>query len=172
MDSPEELQVSTHHISNSVVWFLLRIIAGLFLIELSYAVIILIIGENFGESFNFQFNLTLLVIKFILEIIFVFYISVAWGAINYYLSRHQLIKYTGLSRRDDISYDLNSLKSVELHKGFLGRVFNYGDLTVTFSSSGYHEKINMHGIYNPKKYERVFREKLEEAGAKTISVSS
>lgn len=158
-----ELQISQHHISNSAAWLLIRIFAGLFLLETAYVVFLLLSLSPVGSEYH-DLSIKLLwllqTIKFALEIGLVLSLVSAWAGVNYYISQDQLIKYAGLSRRDESVYDLKILKLVELHQGWLGRFFNYGDIKLLFSSSGFNETIWLRGIYNPKKYERVFRNQL------------
>ncbi len=99
-------------------------------------------------------------LKFFVEICLVLTIVIPWASTHYYITDRQLIRYVGISRRDETIFDLENLKSIELHQGWFGRLFNYGNILLTFSSSGYTEKTTLFGVYNPKKYERFLKEKL------------
>ena len=162
----ENLQQSRHHITNSTAWLLLRLVAGIFLLETAYVAFIALSLVPVFTSLHVEVTIGLWVlqtIKFLLLTAFVVAIVTPWASTQYYLTEHQLIKYVGLSRRDEEAYDLDILKAVSLHQGWFGRIFNYGDIHLTFSSGNLTEP-KLRGVYNPKKYGRVLREYLDATG--------
>jgi uncharacterized membrane protein YdbT with pleckstrin-like domain len=99
-------------------------------------------------------------VKFIIEAVFLALLVTGWAGINYYISDGHLVQYRGIRRRDENIFDLSILKTVEMHQGWWGRMFNYGDLRLFFSSSGYSETLILHAVYNPKRYERILGGRL------------
>jgi uncharacterized membrane protein YdbT with pleckstrin-like domain len=97
------------------------------------------------EAIKF-FALTFLVLKLIL----------GWATTAHYLGPHQMIKYTGILQRDERIYELRSIRSVNRHQNWLGRLCNYGDLLMVIGASGYKDEIWIRGVVTPKKYERIF----------------
>lgn len=161
--STETLQKSTHHINNSAALLIVRLVLGLFFIETAFALLIFLASSAPLEGYRTAaLNVLWLTqtIKFFIEIGVVLSIAVPWASTQYYISDSQLIRYVGLSRRDETIFDLATLKTIELHQGWFGRIFNYGNISLTFSASGYTEKTTLYGVYNPKKYERYLKEKL------------
>lgn len=155
------IQKSLHHLPNSTAWLLLRLISGVFIIEMLYVVFLLLALSPFASQYHLETTIGLWIlqtIKFFLLTALIFKVVAPWGSTQYYLSNNQLIKYVGLTRRDETAYDLHLLKGIEFHQGWLGRQLNYGDIHLTFSSSGYHQDVVLMGIYGAKKYERVLRE--------------
>jgi uncharacterized membrane protein YdbT with pleckstrin-like domain len=161
--STEILQQSRHHVTNSGALLIARLVIGLFLVETSYAFLLFIAASEPLENYQtVAINLLWVAqtLKFLVELGVVLAVVIPWAATNYYLTDRQLIRYVGIHRRDETIFDLATLKSIELNQGWFGRILNYGDLSLTFSSSGYTEKTTLYGVYNPKKYERYLKETL------------
>lgn len=160
LDAPR----SSHHIRGSVLLLVLRIAGILLLIETIYALFLWIaLNSNVASDYYNVVLSTLLVshfIKFIFELGAVGVAIFPWAITQYYLSQHQLIKYVGFLHTDEKFYELGDIRSIELEQSWLGKLVNYGTITINFSSSGFHEVVRMNGIYEPKKYERILRQFL------------
>lgn len=157
------IQVSMHHISNSAVSLIFRLIGGFVLVEIGYALLLApALTPSLSQYRQLAIGLiwALFVVKFLAESAFFVLLVANWAGTNYYISNGHLVRYQGIRRRDEHVYDLSILKSVELHQGWWGRMFGYGDLKLVFSSSGYLETVLLQTIYNPKKYERVLKSRL------------
>lgn len=163
--SADELQKSRHHITNSTAWLLLRLCGGIFLFETAFVPFIALLLSPALGAFLTEVTLGLWVlqtVKFFLLCALTIVIVTPWASTQYYLTDQQLIKYVGLARRDEEIFDLDTLKSLSLHQGWFGRLFNYGDISLVFASSGYQTNLELRGAYNPKKYERHLRARLGE----------
>jgi len=166
----DDFPQSRHHITNSTAWLLLRLVTAIFLVETVYAVFIMLSLAPSFSVLHIEATIGLWVlhtVKFIALIAVALMVITPWASTQYYLTGRQLIKYTGLSRRDEEAVDLDLLKTVALHQGWLGRIFNYGDINLVFSSSGYHRELRLYGIYNPKKYERLLRGELDKVSGES-----
>ncbi len=154
----DDLQTSRHHIRQSAVPLILRLIGLLFIIETAF--VALLAGSAFlplAATYHFESTSLLWLldtVKFLLEIAGIITLVVPWATTTYYLSGDELVKLSGLTRLDEKIYDLQSLKSIELHQSWLGRIFNYGLIQLTLSSSGYSEVVKLTDLQDPKKYER------------------
>jgi predicted membrane protein len=160
LDAPK----SSHHIRGSVLLLVLRIAGLLFLIETIFALFIWIaLSSNIAQSYYNIVLSTLLfghTVKFVFELGAIGAAIFPWAVTQYYLSQHQLIKYVGFLHSDEKFYELGDVRSIELRQSWLGKIVNYGTITINFSSSGFHEIVHMNGIYDPKKYERILRQYL------------
>lgn len=169
MDSKQDMPISSHHIQQSIVLLMVKIIALVFAVETVYALLLaFFLFSGAGAEFHdavFSFLWFIQTAKFLLLVYLILATIIPTVTTNYYVSEHHLIKYEGLLRNDETIYELNKLRSVKLHEDWLGRLLNYGDLLIVVSSSGYHEEVKLTSINNPKKYERVLREFLSEPGA-------
>lgn len=161
----EELPKSEHHIRNSGRAVIIRLILALFLTETVFAVILaaLSLGPDLGEYFaSVSGALWLLqTAKFFVNVAIVILLLVPWASTNYYLNSNELIRRFGLLGIDEKVFQLANLKEVSYRQGFFGRFWNYGDLILTFSAASYSEVVTLHQIMDPRKYERVIRERLK-----------
>lgn len=161
-----EAPKSRHHIRPSVILLALRIVSLLLVIETAYAFILWIsIYGNFAEGY-FETVLTVLLLlhtlKFLVVIVAIGIALFPSLISHYYISEHQLISYVGLINTEEKFFEFTDMKSIKLKQSALGRLLNFGSLIVELSSSGFHEKVHLYGIHNPKKYEHILREYLKE----------
>lgn len=166
-----ETPKSRHHIRPSVILLALRIISLLLVIETVYAFILWIsIFGNIGEGYFETVLTVLLVIHTLKFLVVIFAIGAALFPSlisHYYISEHQLISYVGLINTEEKFFEFTDMKSIKLRQSAIGRLLNFGSLIVEFSSSGFHEKVYLYGVHNPKKYEHILREYLKEQPAST-----
>jgi hypothetical protein len=157
---------SQHHIRPSVILLALRIAALLLIIETIYAIFLWIgLKTNVSEEYYRTILSVLLVLhslKYFAELAAVAVAIFPSLISHYYLSEHQLISYVGLISIEEKFFELSDMKSIVLEQSIIGKLFNYGSLVVEFSSSGFHEKVYLYGIHDPKKYEHILRTSLDE----------
>lgn len=159
MEQSEDIQLSTHHIPNSVAWFLVRLLGLLLALDTAFAVLLLV-TLLLPDSLYVSATIALWVIftvKVVFAAVVIWRLTVAWGATQYYLQAGKLIRYHGFLERNEQFYPLDGLRMVQLNQGVLGRWLNYGDIELALSSPGLNEPVKMVGVFNPKKYERVLR---------------
>lgn len=76
-----------------------------------------------------------------------------WVSTTYILNNQLLIKREGIINIIEKIYDLKTIRSISIKQGLIGKLFNFGDLTIkTSASGGYQEEIYIMGITNPAKY--------------------
>lgn len=158
----EDLPLSVHHVPNSIASLLIRVVGTLFLVNTAFVVFLLV--ALFVPSDYYTASITtlwiLFTVQFIVSAMLLWRIITPWGSVQYYIQDNKLIFYHGFMGRAEHFYDLNSLRTVILRQSVLGKWLNYGNLELTVAASGYREDVTLHGIYNPKKYERALREHL------------
>lgn len=154
------------HLRPSVVPLLIRTVALLFLIETAYAILLAVATLAPAEAELYPTITGVLwvvsTIKFIAEITLLTGMIATWAHTAYYLSDKQLVRFSGIVKIDEKIFDLINLKSVELHQGWWGRIFDYGHLDLLIASSGTQETIRIRNIKDPKMYERGLRAFLSQ----------
>lgn len=144
---------------------LLRVFTILFVVDTGYALILA--AFFFGDAVtNFgTISLGLLwlmhTVKFLVIVGLVTAVIADDATTDYYISGHHLIRRTGFMQKKEHIYELGKLRMIDVYQSWLGRLLNYGTLTMTFSSSGYQENITMNGVSDPTKYERILRKHLK-----------
>lgn len=159
------LPMSLHHIRLSSLFLAIRVFSVLFIAESVYGILLIyFLLAGLSSEFQSLMLLFLWIVQiaiFVLELVLITLVILLWATTIYYLSDHHLVRFRGILRVDEDIYELQSLRSVKLHENWVGKLFNFGDLQLTFGASGYHEDLWLKGIVEPKKYERILRGFLE-----------
>lgn len=143
---------------------LLRVFVILFVVDTGYALILaaFFFGDaatNFG-TISLGLLWLMHTVKFIAIVGLIAAVIIDDATTDYYISGHHLIRKTGLIQKKEHIYELEKLRMIDIYQSWLGRLMNYGTITMTFSSSGYQENITMTGVSDPTKYERILRQHL------------
>lgn len=155
-----DIKLSLYHLRLSIPYLALRVLGAYILILIaSYTVLALmsmlaelVVSTSWVLLASSLLQLIVL-LKFVLD----------WATVVYYIRDHQLVQFRGIVELDEFTWELRSLKTVKLHQNWLGHWFNFGDLNITFSSSGYREDITLIGLARVRQTEHIFREYLAEA---------
>lgn len=151
---------NAHYIRLSPVAMSFRLLIAMFLLEMGFLFLLLILGLLANSVGSTAFDITLLILtiaKFLIQAVCSIYLFLEWANTVYYMTEHHLICYKGIFNLDENVYELHHLRSVDLHESLFGRLFGYGDVTVNIGASGYHHEICLRAVKQPKKYERFFR---------------
>jgi len=165
VSTKEELPRSLHHILDSVVLTLLKIFLVAFVIETAYALLLLtLVITDIGDT-NVVASMTVLwflhTVKFVIEIWIILRMIAEKLSTHYYINDSTLVVYRGVTNQAETIYNLEHLKNIEVHQTWLGRHLHYGDIHLVLSSSGYKEDVNLYGVNDPRKYERLLRVNLQ-----------
>lgn len=113
---------------------------------------------NIPLAWQDTISVSLLIIQFFIDIIqigFIAYLILSWSHTTYYIDGAHLIKHSGVMNIEEDVYDLDTVRSVEVHQSFIGRVLNFGDLILkTSASGGYQVVVILKGISKPIHWER------------------
>jgi len=159
---------SIHHLRLSIPRLILLMFAAFSIYVLALGTGLLVFGgtfsllpsDNFGLWFFVSFASLILFLVNVRQVL-------DWATVVYYIRNdHQLVRIRGIFDREEASWELRSLKTVKLHQNWIGHLFGFGDLAVTFSSSGYREDVVLHGIAQATSCEHIFHEYLAEATEK------
>lgn len=150
-------------IRESIVILIIKVFLIMFLFSTAFFVIELFsLKLDLPESYHNTVTVFLFfghVLKSFLEIYFVINIIMKWLGNTYYfnIENRELIKSEGLLSVREKTYDLKNLRSIELEQNLVGKLFHYGNITISTSASGgYNDKIYLKGIPNPEKNIEMF----------------
>jgi len=86
---------------------------------------------------------------------------------SYIITNHEVIKIDGFLRKHKITLPYASVADVQLHKGILGRIFNFGTVSVRgFKEGG---EITIKGVRNPDEIHNIIKNKISLMRSKMIS---
>lgn len=163
---------SIHHLRLSVPRLILLMLGAYSIYVLALGVGLLVFGSAFTILPMNRVDLWwMLAVSALVLLLITIKLVLDWATVVYYIrSDHQLIRVHGIFAREESSWELRSLKTVKLHQNVLGHLFGFGDLEVTFSSSGYREDVILQGIARATHCEHIFHEYLAEATEKKRSI--
>jgi len=84
---------------------------------------------------------------------------------KYVITNNEVVKVEGILRKKHFAIPYQSIADVKMHKGIVGRIFNFGNIEVT----GFKEGIQMKGIKNPEEALRIIENKVNLMRNKMIS---
>jgi len=140
MEEIKELKISR-------ISFIWNYVIGLFL--LSYLLLSFVM-INLSLTLTLFFILLILLFFLEPESIIVYY--------TYFMDPDNITEIKGVFTKTQVSIPYRSISGEKLSKGFVGRIFNYGNIIVTSSNN----QINIRGIRNPEKLYRMIEEKLNK----------
>lgn len=119
------------------------IIIGLYLIGISY---------SFAADllYDLYLGLSLIVLVFSAGIFMTIFAVLSWMNEYYELGPKNLIHKKGLIFRREEKYPVENIKFVQLSQGFLGKMFNFG--TLTLLDLRRNKLTDMYLIHNPLRY--------------------
>jgi len=82
---------------------------------------------------------------------------------KYIITNNEVIKYEGVFRKTRIVIPYQSVSNIDVYKGVIGRILNFGDMKVV----GFKDEITMEGIDNPDLHYRIIQNKISmKSGSK------
>ena len=147
-------------IRRTVILLVVRIVLLLFLVDTIYAVLLLanvagFIPLDWTKSFA-AFLWFMYTIKFILLSYLISKLVIDWISTVYYVSGGHLIRQRGVLNITETVFQLSDIDSVVLNQSWLGRMLNFGDVTVEFTVARDKEYVNLYAITTPQRYEEIF----------------
>lgn len=158
--------MAKHHIQESGSVLALRMILAIFLADVLYLVVGIILFGNVlpvGVGMRVSLITALTCIKILFQSIFIVAIIVKKSSNNYYITDKQLIIHRGVVERDEKVYDIEHIRAVKRHESWLGKLLGYGDITVYIAESTFREDVVLNNIVKPKKYEQVFTQIMRKS---------
>lgn len=150
-------------IRGSTFLLTIKIIAILFAIELIYAGIDYVLSIGLAVPFDLHHHVSLLllaldVIKVFIQIVMVVGTTLTWANTLYYITDKHIVKRVGMVQTKENIYHFDNIRSISVDQSILGKLFNYGDITIkTSASGGYQGDIILFQIDNPHKYKTILK---------------
>ena len=147
-------------IRRTVILLVVRIVLLLFLVDTRYAFLLLasVAGYISAEWTTLYATFLWLVytVKFVVLAYLIARLVVDWMSTVYYIAGGHLIRQRGVLSCTETVFQLADIESVVLNQSWLGRMLNFGDVTVEFTVTGQKEYVRFYAIANPQRYEDIF----------------
>lgn len=167
----EEKKIFVSHVTirQSISFLILRLIvleiisAALVILFYSFLVPTGIMENIFGNSYSL-YNTILFILFFIGKTLFMIYIVIVWLNEYYEITPKEIVHKTGLIFRKEERHVLEHIDSVEIEQGLLGRIFNYGNLSLF--NWVLEKNTTLYLIHNPLKYLHILQNLLPQSDQK------
>lgn len=116
---------------------------------------------NLAWQVNFTvFNIPLFILLVLTKTIVMVYIIISWLEEYYEINPKELIHKKGLIWKKEEKYSLGHLVSLKIEQGIIGRICNYG--TLTLFNWSLRKEIRLFLIHNPVKYHHILKNLMVE----------
>ena len=147
-------------IRRSVLILGLRIFLVLFVVDTLFAILLLASVIGFVPADWIAGYASFLWIVYTVKFIFLTYLIiklvVEWVGTLYYVANGHLIRQRGVLNTTETVFQLSDIDSAVMSQSWLGRMWNFGSVTVEFSVAFRKESVYLHAINDPQKYEDLF----------------
>ena len=145
MKGPEKgLRYKTARISYLLNYFLIILLSALFLIILPYL------------DFQALWSQLVILLIFGLAIVLLLEPEVERALREYFITDSEVIKVEGIIRKKKISIPYQSVADVRVVKGIIGRIFDFGNVTI----KGIKDDIIMKGMKAPEQIGKLVEERI------------
>lgn len=107
----------------------------------------------------------LLLIKFGIGIILWIYAAIVYFTTELAFTNKRVIAKFGLISRRTIEININKIESIQIHQGILGRICNYGSLTISGAGN---PMAPIPNISNPMEFRKNFNEYQDKIGTAVV----
>ena len=165
----QKIVVSHVTIRQSISFLIFQLIAlelisgALVILFYSFLVPTGIVENIFGSSYGL-YNTILFILFIIGKILVTIFVVTVWLNEYYEITPNEVIHKSGLIFRKEERHVLGHIDSVELHQTLLGRIFNYGNLSLFNWVLEKHTTLYL--IHNPKKYLAILQDLLPQSDQK------
>jgi uncharacterized membrane protein YdbT with pleckstrin-like domain len=156
-----ELKPELEPIRGSIVVLVFKLAVILLFFEFIYAAADYIVTLGIPLPFDLHHHVSLALfvveaVKIVFQLYLIANVVLSWANNTYYLAGKHIIKRTGILHVEEDVFHFDNIRSISISQSFLGKLFNYGNITLkTSASGGYQGDVVMMGIANPKKYEEI-----------------
>ncbi len=152
-----------YRLRQSPLFLIFRVIG----LELLFAGVFFLLGYLFLEEGVAAYPL-LFFVFWAANIILLLSIFIHWYFVYYIISTDALSKHKGFLFKRLKTYDLQSIRSVRVYQGVMGRLFGFGDIVM--ESPLLHEMIHLKKVQNPLKHAKIIdRQRLRILEDKDLS---
>ena len=135
------------------------ILVGLVLILFSIVWVKFNLEFSLTPNTPFQFESTMVGFSFLILITFLIEEpSIERILRSYVITNHEIIKMEGYFRKHKLTLPYASVADVQVHKGIIGRIFNFGTVHIRgFKEGG---EISIKGVKNPDELHNIIKNKI------------
>lgn len=150
-------------IRGSTVILAFKLILTLLLFDFIYLGMFYFLNIFFDISFEWHHHISvglfgIHLIKNLLEVVFIVYLILSWANNMYLITKKHLIRKKGIFGSQEDIFHFENIRSISINQSFLGKLFNYGAITLKTSASGGDQgDITLSEIENPQKYEEILK---------------
>lgn len=169
-DTKGKIYVTNISIHQSIFFLLLKllaieIIAAIGVIAFHWFILSTYIFTNTPSSLQI-FTIPFFIVLVLLKIFIMGYVIIQWLEEYYEISPREVIHRKGLFFKKEQRFTLKHLGKVTVQQNLLGRIFNYGSLTLYDWVT--ENNVELYLIHNPLKYHRILEEIAPEADLEKI----
>ena len=150
----------TRPIRRSVVVLGIRIFLVLFVVDTFFAVLLLADVAGYVSADWMAGYAAFLWIVYTLKFMFLTYaiirLVVDWLSTLYCVTGGHLIRQRGVMSTTETVFQLTDIDSAVMSQSWLGRLCNFGDVTVEFTVAREKEFVSLYAINDPQRYEDLF----------------
>jgi uncharacterized membrane protein YdbT with pleckstrin-like domain len=147
-------------IRRSLIILITRIILVLFVTDTLYAFLLLAnVAGYIPTDLIFSYGVFLWIIytaKYLLLTYAIVKMVIDWVGTLYYVTNGHLIRQRGMLHITETVFQLADIDSAVMSQSWLGRMFNFGDVTIEFTVARQKEFVNLYAINDPQRYEDLF----------------
>lgn len=160
------IDMKTHNpgpIRSSLAILIIKLVCVVLLADLAYMVVsyILTLQLELSSLWHHRVSAGLVVLqllKVILEVALIFYVTLDWFNHVYEFTEQNLIIRRGAMRKTEEIYELKHLRLASIKQTFSGKILGFGNIELVSSIPGSSEgKILLYGVANPSTYEPIIK---------------
>ena len=91
-------------------------------------------------------------------------IIIKWFYVYYQITPKEVLLHTGVIAQKRKHFALEKTESVTLEQGFLGRIFNFGTITIELFLSNSRHNLYLYDVPNPGKYMNIIEKTITSFG--------
>ncbi len=164
----EERKIEHAPIRESAVLLVIKLSLLFLLPDMLYVSVFYVFTVGFALPVDLHHHISLLLIvvfflKLLIQLFLSLYVALYWKNTTYRIdgAGKYLVKKTGIIDTKEEVYEFKTVRLIRVNQSWLGRIFNYGDVSLEISASGgYQVILTITGIQNPKQYEQMIKQCL------------
>ena len=150
-------------IRGSIIVVVVKLIIILIIFEAIYELFFYFLSIQFALPIDWHHHISvglliMSMMKVLLEVYFITSVFLAWAGNVWLLTGKHIIRRTGIFHTQEDVYHFDNLRTISVEQSLLGKIFNYGDITIKISASGgYQGDVSLSQIENPHMYETMIK---------------
>ena len=162
-----EKEMEEEHVGEPVrgssIVLVIKVLLVLILFDGMYSFIYYILSLGISLPFDLHHHTAILLFimqlgKILLQLVLLLHVVLSWANNLYFLTDEHIIKRSGFFKVQEEIFHYKNIRSISIHKSWIGKLCNYGDILLkTSASGGYQDDIILSGIANPQKYREILK---------------